>query len=88
MFEITLPKKVMEKDYWITTEQVVKELMNAPDNEQEYTRCLGGILRSTHWFIFDSKRGLFGDSINIEFDWFTKNEFLEAYSGALWHRDY
>ena len=45
----------MERDYWITTEQVVKELMNASDNEQEYTRYLGGILRSTHWFIFDSK---------------------------------
>lgn len=78
----------MERDYWITTEQVVKELMNASDNEQEYTRYLGGILRSTHWFVFDSKRGLFGDSINNAFDWFTKKEFLEAYSGALWHRDY
>lgn len=77
----------MENNYWITTEQVVKNLMQDPNNEHEYRRYLGKILRSTHWFIYDSEKGLFGDSTNIEYDWFTKEELLELYKGAFWHRD-
>lgn len=77
----------MENNYWITTEQLIENLMQDPNNEQEYHRYLGGILRSTHWFIYDSKKGLFGDSTNIEYDWFTQEELLDCYEGAYWHRD-
>ena len=54
-------EKTMEKK-WITTGQMLEELRNDPDNEQQYTHYLGGILRSTHWLIYDSEKHQFGDS--------------------------
>jgi hypothetical protein len=38
----------MEEKKWITTEQMLEALRNNPNNEQQYTHYLGGILRSTH----------------------------------------
>ena len=32
----------MEEKKWITTEQMLIDLRNDPDNEQEYTHYLGG----------------------------------------------
>ena len=84
-----LLKKAMEEKYWIKTEQMLEALKNDPDNEQEYTHYLGGILRSTHWLIYDSKKKKhFGDSTDwFHYVWYTENEFLNAYAGHWWHRD-
>ena len=78
----------MEKRKWITTEQMFGILKNEPDNEQEYTHYLGGILRSTHWLIYDSKKDLIGDSSDWRnYSWYTETEFLNDYAGQWWHRD-
>ena len=67
----------MEKNEWITTEQMLHALKDAPDNEQEYSHYLGGMLRSTHWLIYDSEKNLFGDSTNwSNYAWATEAEFL------------
>ena len=81
-------KTRMEKK-WITTEQLLQSLKNDPDNEHEYRRWLGGILFSTHWFLYDSEKQQIGDSSNwFHHDgWYTETEFLECYAGAWWHRD-
>ena len=81
-------KKIMEEKKWIMTEQMLENLENDPDNEQEYTYYIGGMLRSTHWLIFDSREGLFGDSKDCcDYEWYTKEEFLDAFDGQRWHRD-
>ena len=78
----------MEKKKWIKTGQMLEDLKNEPDNEQEYTLNLGGILRSTHWFEYDSKKNLFGNSTDwFHYDWYTETEFLEIYAGCWWYRD-
>lgn len=83
----TFAKKAMEKK-WITTEQIIEALKNEPDNEQEYTHYLGGILRSTHWLVFNSEKNLIGNSTDWNrYDWYTEAAFLETYSGNWWHRD-
>lgn len=70
----------MEKK-WITTEQMLADLKGDPNNEEEYTHYIGGLLRSTHWLIFDSKKKLFGDSTDwYRYDWWTEEEFLEVHS--------
>lgn len=64
----------MEEKKWIKTEQMLENLKNDPNNEQEYTHYLGGILRSTHWLIYDSEKSLFGHSTNwLHYDWYTEN---------------
>ena len=78
----------METKKWITTEQMLNDLKNDRDNEQEYTRSLGGILRSTHWLVFDSEKSLFGDSSDWgKCSWYTEAEFMEAFAGVWWRRD-
>jgi len=81
-------KKIMEKKDWIKTEQMLENLKNEPDVEQQYCHHVCGILRSTHWLIYSSEKDQYGDSMNIEFDWYTKEEFLECYSGHWWLREY
>ena len=82
-----LPKKGMEEKKWITTEQMLEALKNDPDNEQEYNLSLGGgFLRSTHWFVYNSKKNLFGHTRDWPYDWFSEAEILEYYSGCLWSR--
>lgn len=41
----------MEKNdnKWLTTDEMMALLMSEPDREMEFTVCLGGLLRSTHW---------------------------------------
>ena len=41
----------MEKNdnKWLTTDEMMALLMSEPDREMEFTLCLGGLLRSTHW---------------------------------------
>ena len=51
----------MEKK-WIKTEQMLEVLKGEPDVEQQYCHYLGGILRSTHWLEYSSKRKKIGDS--------------------------
>ena len=78
----------MEEKKWITTEQMLEALKNDPDNEHEYTHYLGGMLRSTHWLEYDSKKNLFGHSTDwYEYDWYTETEFLSDYAGHWWRRD-
>lgn len=78
----------MEEKKWIKTEQMLEDLKNDPDNEQQYTHYLGGILRSTHWLIYNSKKGLFGDSCDWGYyDWYTRSEYLEIHSNEWWRRD-
>ena len=73
---------------WIKTEQMLEALKNDPDNEQEYTFSIGGILRSTPWLIYDSEKGLIGNSTNWEnYDWYTEEEFLKIYADKWWRRD-
>ena len=44
----------------ISTEEMVKVLTADADNEHEYRHVLGGILFSTHWFVYDSTKGEIG----------------------------
>lgn len=76
------------KNRWITTEQMLNDLKKDADNEQEYTHHIGGILRSTHWLIYDSKKKQFSHSTNwTDYDWYTEAEFLDDYEGHWWMRD-
>ena len=78
----------MAEQKWIKTEQMLEALRNDPDNEQEYTHYLGGILRSTHWLIYNPKRKKFGDSVDwFHYAWYKEEEFLKAYEGHWWRRD-
>lgn len=78
----------MEEKKWIKTEQMLEALKNDPDNEQQYTHYLGGILRSTHWLEYDSKKNLLGDSTDWNYyGWYTEKEFLEVFAGHWWMRD-
>jgi hypothetical protein len=82
-----LPKKVMEKKGWITTEQMLHALKNDPDNEQEYALNLGGkVLRSTHWFVYDTEKRMFGHTRDWPYDWFSETDILSCYSGCEWLR--
>ena len=59
----------MEKK-WITTEQMLEVLKREPDVEHQYCHYLGGILRSTHWLEYSSKREQYGDSTNwLDYSW-------------------
>ena len=69
---------------WIKTEEMLENLRNEPGVEQQYALSLGGILRSTHWLIYDAERGLYGDSMDWEeYAWYTREEFLEVRGGQL-----
>jgi len=77
----------MEEKKWIKTEQMLEDLKNDPDNEQEYSHSLG-ILRTTHWLIYDSEEKLFGDSTDGDnYGWYTEAEFLHFFAGHWWRRD-
>ena len=76
----------MEKK-WITTEQMLEVLKREPDVEHQYCHYLGGILRSTHWLEYSSKREQYGDSTNwLDYSWYTESEFLEVHAGEWWMR--
>ncbi len=78
----------MEKQNWIKTEQMLKNLENDPDNEHEYRRWLGGFLFSTHWLFYDSSKQLFKDSTDGgNYNSFSKEEALEFLGDCWWHRD-
>ncbi len=80
-------KKAMEEKKWITTEQMLEALKNDPDNEHEYSLSLcGGVLRSTHWFVYYSEKNMFGHTKDWPYDSFSESEVLERYSGCLWRR--
>jgi len=75
----------MEQKKWIKTEQMLAALKNDPDNEHEYTHYLGGLLRSTHWIVYDSEKNLFGDSSDWNnHTWLSEAEFLDVYTGHWW----
>ncbi len=71
----------------ITTEQMLEALKNDPDNEHEYNLAIaGGVLRSTHWFVYDTERQLFGHTRDWPYNWFSESELLEYYEGCKWMR--
>ncbi len=73
---------------WIKTEKMLRILKQEPDTEQEYRLYLGGILRSTHWFKYSSKKKKIGESTNwFNYYWFSEEEFLEEYNNHWWHKD-
>ena len=75
----------MEEKKCITTEQMLEALKNDPDNEHEYCLSLcGGIMRATHWFVYNSEKNQFGHTRDWPYDWFSEAEILECYSGCLW----
>ena len=81
-------KKIMEKNNWITTEQMLKDLKNDPDNEHEYRHYICSCLRSTHWLIYNSKKERIGHSSDWNhYDWYTEEEFLDYHKNEWWHRD-
>ena len=83
-----LPKKAMEEKKWITTEQMLEELKNDPDNEHVYNLSLVvGLLSSTHWFVYDSEKHLFGHTTAWPYDWLSEAKILEHYSGCMWRRN-
>ena len=72
----------------ISTEEMVKALVADADNEHEYRHVLGGILFSTHWFVYDSTKGEIGHSTDwYRYSWCSCEELLEAYHGHWWIRD-
>lgn len=76
----------MEND-WITTEQMLEALKNDPDNEQEYNLDVaGGLLSSTHWFVYDSKKKAFGHTRDWPYIWYPERVILEDYAGCWWMR--
>ncbi len=73
---------------WIKTEEMVEMLKQEPNTEQEYSHYIGGILRSTHWLKYASKKKEIGESTNwFDYYWFTEAEFLKEYKNHWWHRD-
>ena len=63
----------MEKK-WIKTEKMLEVLKSEPNVEQQYCHYLGGILRSTHWLEYSSKKREIGDSTNwFEYTWYTES---------------
>ena len=78
----------MENKKWITTEQMLEVLKNEPDTDQQYCHYICGILRSTHWLVYSSKKNKYGNSTNINYDWYTKEEFLDIHAGEWWMREY
>ncbi len=82
---ISLPqKKDMEKK-WIKTDEMLNVLRMEPDTEQQYCHYLGGILRSTHWLKYSSKKDKFGNSTNwIDYAWYTEAEFLKFHADEWW----
>ena len=73
----------------ITSEQLVKNLIQGPDNEYEYRIHINGILYSTRWLTYDSKTQKIGESFNwFHYDyWYSISEFIETYSCRRWVRD-
>ena len=68
-----------------TTEQMLEVLKREPDVEQQYCHYLGGILRSTNWPQYSSKREQYGDSTNwLDNSWYTESEFLEVHAEEWW----
>ena len=77
----------MEDRKWISTEEMIEALRNEPDVDQQYCHYICGILRSTHWLMYSSKKDRYGDSINIHYDWYTKDDFLKIHAGEWWMRE-
>ena len=76
---------MMEESKWIKTEQMLENLRNNPDVDYSYSHWLGGILRSTHFLLYDSSKDKFGDSMDWKgYDWYTEAEFLNRYAGHWW----
>ena len=75
----------MEREKWISTEELLAELRRHPDKILMYEHRLGAWLSSEHWLVYLSKRDLFCDSTAVE-EWerFTEAQFLYIHSGEFW----
>ncbi len=79
----------MKKTIFLKTEQILDDLRRDADNEHQYAHLLSGILRTTHWIEYCSKKDKFGDSTDwSEYYWYTEVEFLDRYKGCWWMREH
>ena len=59
---------------------------NDPDHEHEFSRHIGGMLRSTYWMEYKSEMNMFALSRDwIRSDYYTEEELLECYEGYWWN---
>ena len=77
----------MEGKNWLSTGELIDNLKKDADNEHEYSVFFGNkTLRSTHWFLYDSARNMFGHTRDWPYDWFSESAILEFYSEYRWKR--
>ncbi len=68
---------------------MLSDLRADADNEHQYTLWLGGVLRSTHWLVYNSHTDRFGESTDWEeYYWYTEEEYLRTYANMWWSRDH
>lgn len=78
--------KELDKKRWVNTADVVEFLKSDPDREHEFSRYLGGMLRSTYWMEYKSEKNMFALSRDwIRPDYYTEEELLECYEGYWWN---
>ena len=51
--------KTLDKTKWVKTEDVIEFLKSDPNCEHEFSRYLGGMLRSTYWMEYKSEKNMF-----------------------------
>ena len=74
--------KELDKKRWVNTTDVVEFLKSDPDHEHEFSRHLGGMLRSTYWMEYESDKNMFALSRDwIRPDYYTEEELLQCYEG-------
>lgn len=78
--------KELDKKRWVKTADVVEFLKSDPDHEHEFSRHLGGMLRSTYWMKYKSDKNMFALSRDwIRPDYYTEEELLQCYEGHWWN---
>ena len=78
--------KELDKKRWVNTVEVVAFLKSDPDREHEFSRYLGGMLRSTYWIEYRPDKDMFAVSRDwIRPDYYTEEELLECYEGHWWN---
>lgn len=77
----------MGKGEWVSTREMLKEVMRDTTWEQEWSLLLSGGLRSTHYWQYDAGRRTFWHTRDIHFTEYRVEDILRQYEGALWKRD-
>lgn len=78
--------KTLDKTKWVKTEDVIEFLKSDPNCEHEFSRYLGGMLRSTYLMEYKSKEDVFALSRDwIRPDYYTEEELLQCHEGYWWN---